>query len=376
MQVLNLFIEREGNNIATTNGVVIKHNTQFRYIFVPSLVDNPNDPTKNVRARIIVQKKKKNENWEDFNSLKLSDLRAGEYFNVDIPSESLDIILNYCSELKKINNEYGLEYLKNTRRVMIVDSAESLEDIRKLINLIFENPNGKNILSKLVELDPEVVSNYLNDINNVDATISKLDLNSKNNIYNNVRAKLINTKYIEENINNYSENFWQDFFTSNPSILSTVIPCVFQLIVDKPFLGGKSIDNKSGIISDYMYKFGSNNSCLIEIKTPMTKLMNNTDYRNNIYSPSSELTGAIIQAKNQKDSLNKEYYSLKYKTANMDYEALDPKVYLIIGNASTLNPEQLKNFELFRRELKDIEIITFDELIKKLKLIENALLNS
>ena len=101
MQVLNLFIEREGNNIATTNGVIIKHNTQFRYIFVPSLVDNPNDPTKNVRARIIVQKKKKNENWEDFNSLKLSDLRAGEYFNVDIPSESLDIILNYCSELKK-----------------------------------------------------------------------------------------------------------------------------------------------------------------------------------------------------------------------------------------------------------------------------------
>ena len=278
--------------------------------------------------------------------------------------------------VKKINNEYGLEYLKNTRKVMIIDSAESLEDIRKLIDLIFENHNGKNILSKLVELDPEVVSIYLNDINNVDATISKLDLNSKNNIYNNVRAKLINTKYIEENIGNSSENFWQEFFTSNPSILSTVIPCVFQLIVDKPFLGGKSIDNKGGIISDYMYKFGSNNSCIIEIKTPMTKLMNNTDYRNNIYSPSSELTGAIIQAKNQKDSLNKEYYSLKYKTANMDYEALDPKVYLIIGNASTLNSEQLKNFELFRRELKDMEIITFDELIKKLKLIENALLNS
>ena len=40
---------------------------------------------------------------------------------------------------------------------------------------------------------------------------------------------------------------------------------------------------------------------IIEIKTPSTELMSK-EYRNNVYCPSSELSGSIIQIRKQKES--------------------------------------------------------------------------
>lgn len=55
--------------------------------------------------------------------------------------------------------------------------------------------------------------------------------------------------------------------------------------------------------------------------------------------------------------------------SNIHFKAYDPKSYLIIGNINELEEEKIESFELFRNSLKDIEIITFDELINKLELI-------
>lgn len=56
-----------------------------------------------------------------------------------------------------------------------------------------------------------------------------------------------------------------------------------------------------------------------------------------------------------------------------NFSAYDPKSYIIIGNTKDLNSEQLESFELFRNGLKDIEIITFNELIDKLKILQEYL---
>ena len=54
----------------------------------------------------------------------------------------------------------------------------------------------------------------------------------------------------------------------------------------------------------------------------------------------------------------------------IDFSVYDPKSYIIIGNTSDLTPFQLESFELFRNSLKDIEIITFNELIDKLRMFQ------
>jgi hypothetical protein len=42
---------------------------------------------------------------------------------------------------------------------------------------------------------------------------------------------------------------------------------------------------------------------------------------------------------------------------------------LIIGTIKSLTKQQLKSFELFRSSIRDVEIITYDELLKRTDLI-------
>ena len=55
------------------------------------------------------------------------------------------------------------------------------------------------------------------------------------------------------------------------------------------------------------------------------------------------------------------------------FDAYDPKTYLIIGNSADLDEDKIESFELFRNSLKDIEIITFNEIVEKLTLISDNL---
>ena len=126
-----------------------------------------------------------------------------------------------------------------------------------------------------------------------------------------------------------------------------------------------------------MYKCGTRNISIIEIKKPTTKLIEDK-YRNNVYSPSNELSSAIVQLRKQKDSLLKSYYEKKTNSEKQGiiFDAYDPKSYLIIGNSCLLKENEIESFELFRNSLKDIEIITFNEIIEKLNLIYESLSDS
>lgn len=374
MNVIEINIVREGNNIARASGLIIKSNNFYRHVFIPSLILNKESPEQNLRAKFIVQKKNKNDSWEKYNTIKITDLKAGELFSLDISSRSLNLLINYCNELKSLNRNEGFDNLKDTSKIMIIGETTSVEDIKRIYELIKNNENSSEILSTLIKLSPEKVSEYLNDDNNTSKIVDKLSLNSANNLYNHIRIKCINNEYIKNNLSNEDETFWQNLFKDNPIILSLLFPHVFQLIQSQPYLGGKMITNKGGSIGDYLYQFGSNNSCIIEIKTPKTLLVNKNEYRSAVYSPSSELTGTIVQCRIQKDNYIKSFYNIQGQSKNKDLEALDPKVYIIAGNQKDYSSEQLACFELFRRELKDIEIITYDEIVFKLKLIEDAFL--
>lgn len=122
---------------------------------------------------------------------------------------------------------------------------------------------------------------------------------------------------------------------------------------------------------------GTRNISIIEIKKPTTKLIEDK-YRNNVYSPSNDLSSAIVQLRKQKDSLLKSYYEKKTNSEKqgITFDAYNPKSYLIIGNSDLLKENEIESFELFRNSLKDIEIITFNEIIEKLNLIYENLSDS
>lgn len=110
----------------------------------------------------------------------------------------------------------------------------------------------------------------------------------------------------------------------------------------------------------------TNNTAIFEIKTRQTPILNKTPFRNGVFTPSAELSGSINQALDQKYQFQKQIAQIKDNTRVYDIESYAAHCCLVIGTTPD-GDDQKKSFELFRRNSKDVEIVTFDELLEKLK---------
>lgn len=83
------------------------------------------------------------------------------------------------------------------------------------------------------------------------------------------------------------------------------------------------------------------------------------------YSFSSEMSGAVNQVLNYKDSLTKEFYSLQSKSSPR-FEVFNPKCVVIIGKISAMEVDEVAAFERFRNSLNNVTVVTFDELYTRI----------
>ena len=99
---------------------------------------------------------------------------------------------------------------------------------------------------------------------------------------------------------------WQKFLQNNPFILSMVFGRPIVKVGNQASIGGRTISGAGDKIADFLVKNSlTNNTALIEIKTPKSKLLNKTPYRVKVYTPAGELVGAINQVLDQKTGSNR-----------------------------------------------------------------------
>mgnify|MGYP004625047977 FL=1 len=377
MNLVKIKVDTTSNKTADATGMIIRQNNQFRIVYFPKLVDNSKNRDECIGGCLVCQKKTKNQNWEDMNEISVKDVKAGEWtkFNLEL-GEMLNLI-RYANKLKEIyDNDKSLKRIKQKHLLVLDDNLEQNE-IEQFNEFAKDNPDAIANLGKLLnsKLDYNKILESINDNPNIIDDISEnLDNDKSLKLYNSLKLKFINPDYLRNNFGVDNEEYWQKLFTENPNILFSIIPSVGQIICKKPYMGGKAINNIGGTLSDFFFKCGTRNVSIIEIKKPTTKLIDGK-YRNEVFSPSEELSSAIVQLRKQKDVLLKEYYIKKANSEKqgIKFDAYDPKTYLIIGNSENLKENELESFELFRNGLKDIEIITFNEIVDKLVLISENL---
>lgn len=173
------------------------------------------------------------------------------------------------------------------------------------------------------------------------------------------------------NMENNNEEFWQVIFNDNPYVLSQIFSVPVMFIKGKAYVGGMNIDGQNAKFVDYLFaNESSNDAMLVEIKTPETQLMAKTNYRKGIYNPTKDLSGSILQVLNYRRELTKNLHSITSEIKHR-IEMFNPRCIVIIGNAEKELKNELKrkSFELFRTNLKDVEIITFDELFRKAEIL-------
>ena len=164
-----------------------------------------------------------------------------------------------------------------------------------------------------------------------------------------------------------SEDRWQEFFNENPFILNMAFGYPVTKVQDQASVGGRKLSGSGEKITDFLVKNSlTSNTAIFEIKTPQTEVLNKRPFRNGVYTPSSDLSGSINQALDQKYQFQKQVAEIKNNSRIYDIESYAVHCCLIVGQTPAGN-DQKKSFELFRRNSKDVEIITFDELLEKLK---------
>ena len=214
-------------------------------------------------------------------------------------------------------------------------------------------------LESIIELIPdEIASEKL--VFQAEEKINFVKLKKVGSDFEKLLKQTTDTKAFEEKC--------QVFFTENSWVLSNILSIPVAILKGKAYVGGKDYTDGGGRIADFLYRNElTKNVCIIEIKTPIKKLIDTkTPYRKpDVYSLGKELTGGVVQVLDQKDNLQREFYKL----SEGKFEAFNPKTVLIIGKIKDLNKGQLKSFELFRNNLKDVEIVTFDELLERTKMV-------
>jgi len=168
---------------------------------------------------------------------------------------------------------------------------------------------------------------------------------------------------------NHGEGAWQAFFKRHAFILKLAFGYPVLAMGEQISVGGGRFDGKGEKIADFAYKAAlSGNLALVEIKTPGTKLFSSPPYRDGVLAPSRDLAGSVTQVLDQRYQLQTEFAVKKVQSQAWDLQAYAVQCLVIIGT----DPEEgaaRKSFELFRQDLKGVTVVTFQELLAKLKAI-------
>lgn len=163
-----------------------------------------------------------------------------------------------------------------------------------------------------------------------------------------------------------TESKWQRFFLDNPFVLSLAFNLPIVLFQDQASVGGRSFCGKGEKIADFLYRHElTNNLTVMEIKKPSTPLLG-SEYRHGVFPPSQELAGAITQVLDQRYRLNGELLQILHNSKRTDAERFAIQCMVVAGMTPTESDRQ-KSFDVFRATLHDVSIITFDEVLVKLK---------
>lgn len=320
----------------------------------------------------------------------------------DLPNVD-HLVISTTKETCVENNFYILSYddfeeirLTLNRIISRHQSSSRMERYLYAHNTLLTTISPKNHPYKKKPYKKNAVSDFTSETNWQDNTLSKRDSSAivdllktnKEAIYKNSKEKFADLQFDFNLINienvlkeseklfhrkRSSEDNWQDLLNENPMILPLVFGYPVIKIQDQASVGGRTFSGRGDKITDFLVKNKlTNNLAIIEIKKPATALMKPGSYRDSVHAVTNDLAGAVAQILDQKYKLQKEIASLKENSRIYDIETYAVECVLLMGTMPT-ETDQIKSFEQFRSNLQNLKIVTFDELIQKLKDIYKTL---
>ncbi|MBP0618267.1 Shedu immune nuclease family protein [Jiella mangrovi] len=170
------------------------------------------------------------------------------------------------------------------------------------------------------------------------------------------------------------EKAWQHFFEKNTWIFGFGLDFRFFSILQREAAVGRTgVSGDGSAFVDFLGKINKF-TVLVELKLPTTPLMNNFKAATNSYSLSTACIRAHSQILAQKADWQIKSEDIRFDKNGdyADFRAVDPKVILIIGSNDGLIGKTeaetgliRKTFEMYRRDSRNVEIITYSEMLER-----------
>lgn len=352
---------------AMTDDLVLRETGVTRLVFRPVVIENQRNPEAAVRGTFVFQHKRRNDAWTDVKDLSLSDLKGNEWVKLDLKGVELLTLFKKLRTLYQLYAARGIprgehefiaadsglgallaESEDELETVLGKDPENALRVLRRLLTWMAGLEEPGQAFTQLEGLTPATLQN-------LGSLVGVTTLQSVLSVWG-------------ENDQNADEDFWQRTLSEHCIVLSQMFSRPVVILQEKAYVGGKSIANVEGNVVDFLVRNRvGGNVALVELKTPETRLLGG-EYRDGVYAPSKEITGPIVQIATYKQSLLSEYHRLV--RPQRPFEAFDPECIVVAGHyeRQLLSAERRRSFELFRRQARGIQVITYDELFGKVRL--------
>lgn len=171
-----------------------------------------------------------------------------------------------------------------------------------------------------------------------------------------------------------TELHWQTFFEQNKFVLSLAFARPVELTHTQFHAKGSTLTGAGAQIGDFLFKEYGQALAIVEIKTPETTLLQGSAYRGqDVFGPNSELSGAVTQVLFQQSELRQRWVTHVHDNPALRVSSADVIKCVVVAGRMPTDPSKLRSFEVFRNACKDVDIVTFDELLAKLEFLEKQL---
>lgn len=327
-----------------------------RRILRVELVDNAKRPSARVRTCIMHQRRaSKNAPWQDVDHFNLARLKGGEEVRLQLDAAET---FHLHQELVRLHALAAEGIPSGEDRFVVAREDEAVHvggRARQIIQELLEG-GDENIWNALAEIQPDLFKAVL---------VTKL---------HELREAAVNIFHEELERDSWTEGDWQDFFESNTWIFGYGLSYRFLTSIQtQPHYGGTAVSGKGAQRGDFLTVTEAEKrfTVLVEIKTPSAVLVAKNPYRNQAHLIGAHVAGGIAQLQancrtwemaGSRDEQNAEFLD------ETNGYTVQPKGILVIGNLKQLgNIGRRTTFELFRRNLHNPEIVTYDELLDRSK---------
>ncbi|SPU44365.1 Shedu immune nuclease family protein [Brevundimonas diminuta] len=165
---------------------------------------------------------------------------------------------------------------------------------------------------------------------------------------------------------NSVEKDWQALLARHPFVLGLLFGHPMVLVGEQAAIGGKGYNGKGERYVDFLLKTEmTQTAAIVEIKRPGTSLIQGQGKYASVPAIHGDLLAGVMQILDQRVVFLTHLHAKRGETGE-PIEGWHVTCVVIAGVLPT-DPLKAKAFELYRHSLRDVVILTYDELLSRLK---------